>query len=188
MGNIVKTKVIDGKTCVPTAFLAEIFGVTTKTLASWAKDGCPKADRGWWPIKEVIAWRCDGTSPGKDQDLSHLSLREQKIYWETALKKEQTESRELENGIKRGDYIEKQVVADELAAFFTAFKQAALGLPRKIGILAVQYTKRDEAKAIEREAMEVIRDALYEWSAGRLAGLAPGSDEDPETAGSHDGE
>lgn len=188
MGNIVKTKVIDGKTCVPTAFLAEIFGVTTKTLASWAKDGCPKADRGWWPIKEVIAWRCDGASPGKDQDLSHLSLREQKIYWETALKKEQTHAKAFRNGVEQKEYLEVQEVSQLLTAFFAAFKQAALGLPRKIGILAAQYTERDEAKAIEREAMEVIRDALHEWSAGRLAGLAPGSDEDLEAAGSHDGE
>mgnify|MGYP003003920402 CR=1 FL=1 len=43
MGNNIKTKMIDGKTCVPTSFLAEIFGVSTKTLAAWAKDGCPKA-------------------------------------------------------------------------------------------------------------------------------------------------
>ena len=97
MGNNIKTKIIDGKTCVPTSFLTEIFGVTPKTLASWAKDGCPKADRGWWPIREVIAWRMDGSGTG--EDLEKMSLKDRKLYWEALLKKAQTENRELENGI-----------------------------------------------------------------------------------------
>ena len=80
MGNNIKTKIIDGKTCVPTSFLTEIFGVTPKTLASWAKDGCPKSDRGWWPIREVIAWRMDGSGTG--EDLEKMSLKDRKLYWE----------------------------------------------------------------------------------------------------------
>ncbi len=49
--------------------------------------------------------------------MENMSLKDQKTYWESQLKKAQTENRELENGIKRGDYIEKKVVADELTAF-----------------------------------------------------------------------
>lgn len=184
MGNNIKTKIIDGKTCVPTSFLTEIFGVTPKTLASWAKDGCPKADRGWWPIREVIAWRMDGSGTG--EDLEKMSLKDRKLYWEALLKKAQTENRELENGIKRGDYIEKQVVADELAAFFVALKQALLLLPRKIGILASKSVKLDAAKELEREVSEVVHDVLAEWSQGKLSELDSGQYENTKTAGKND--
>lgn len=186
MGNNIKTKMIDGKTCVPTSFLAEIFGVSTKTLAAWAKDGCPKAERGWWPVKEVIAWRIQGSR--ESADLEKMSLKERKLYWEGNLKKAQTENREFENGVKRGDYIEKQAVADELAAFFVAFKQAVLLLPRKIGILASASVEMDVAKEIEHEVSEVIYDALAEWSQGKLSGLDAGEFENAEAAGKDDGE
>ena len=186
MGNNIKTKMIDGKTCVPTSFLAEIFGVSTKTLAAWAKDGCPKAERGWWPVKEVIAWRIQGSR--ESADLEKMSLKERKLYWEGNLKKAQTENREFENGVKRGDYIEKQAVADELAALFVAFKQAVLLLPRKIGILASASVEMDLAKEIEHEVSEVIYDALAEWSQGKLSGLDAGEFENAEAAGKDDGE
>lgn len=186
MGNNIKTKMIDGKTCVPTSFLAEIFGVSTKTLAAWAKDGCPKAERGWWPVQEVIAWRMQGSR--ESADLEKMSLKERKLYWEGNLKKAQTENREFENGVKRGDYIEKQAVADELAAFFVAFKQAVLLLPRKIGILASASVEMDVAKEIEHEVSEVIYDALAEWSQGKLSGLDAGEFENAEAAGKDDGE
>ena len=184
MGNNIKTKIIDGKTCVPTSFLTEIFGVTPKTLASWAKDGCPKADRGWWPIREVIAWRMDGSGTG--EDLEKMSLKDRKLYWEALLKKAQTENRELENGIKRGDYIEKQVVADELAAFFVALNKALLLLPRKTGTLASTSVELDAAKELEREVNEVVYDVLAEWSQGKLSELDSGQHENTKTAGKND--
>ena len=186
MGNNIRTKTIDGKTCVPTSFLTEIFGVSSKTLASWAKDGCPKADRGWWPIREVIAWRIDGS--GNKEDLDNMSLKDRKLYWEALLKKAQTENRELENGIKRGDYIEKQVVADELTAFFVALKQALLLLPRKIGILASKSVELDVAKEMEHEVSEVIHDVLAEWSQGKLSELDSGQYENTEAARKNDGQ
>ena len=185
MGNNIRTKQIDGKMCVPTSFLAEILGVTTKTLAAWAKDGCPKAERGWWPVKEVIAWRMQGNRPG--EDLEKMSLKDRKLYWEGNLKKAQTENREFENGVKRRDYIEKQVVADELTTFFVAFKQAVLLLPRKIGILASESVEMELAKEIEHEVSEVIYDALAEWSQGKLSGLDAGEYENTQTAGKDDG-
>lgn len=186
MGNNIRTKTIDGKTCVPTSFLTEIFGVSSKTLASWAKDGCPKADRGWWPIREVIAWRIDGS--GNKEDLDNMSLKDRKLYWEALLKKAQTENRELENGIKRGDYIEKQVVADELTAFFVALKQALLLLPRKIGILASKSVELDVAKEMEHEVSEVVHDVLAEWSQGKLSELDSGQYENTEAARKNDGQ
>ena len=90
MGNNFRIKKIDGKTCIQTALLAELFGVTQKTLASWAKDGCPKADRGWWALQDVIAWRLNGTEA--DEDLENMSLKDQKTYWES-----KTESWKMES-------------------------------------------------------------------------------------------
>lgn len=91
------------------------------------------------------------------EELEELSLRDRKLYWEALLKKAQTEHRELENGIKRGDYVKKSEAADELASFFTAFKQAALLLPRSIGILAwgvMVLMERGECNAPSSRAVD----------------------------------
>ena len=51
------TKVIAGKICVTTSALYEIFDVNESTLVRWAEKGCPKVQRGWWAIKDVLEWR-----------------------------------------------------------------------------------------------------------------------------------
>ena len=75
--------------------------MSRQRLGQLGKGRMPEADRGWWPIREVIAWRMDGS--GTREDLEKMSLKDRKLYWEALLKKAQTENRELENGIKRGD-------------------------------------------------------------------------------------
>lgn len=185
MGDNFKTKKINGKLCIQTGLASELLGVSRQTLSVWEKAGCPKADRGWWALQDVIAWRLDGI--GVDEDLENMSLKDQKTYWESKLKKAQTENRELENGIKRGDYIEKKVVAEELTAFFVALKQAMMLLPRKIGILASVSVDIDTAKNIEHEVREVVHDALAEWSQGKLSTMDAGEPENTEAAGKTDG-
>ena len=137
-------------------------------------------------IHTIVLLKYQNDKPSAD--LEKMSLKERKLYWEGNLKKAQTENREFENGVKRGDYIEKQAVADELAAFFVAFKQAVLLLPRKIGILASASVEMDLAKEIEHEVSEVIYDALAEWSQGKLSGLDDGELENAQAAGKNDGE
>ena len=83
-----KTRTINGKTCVSTAFLAEIFGVTNKTLSEWEKKGCPKIQRGYWCPADVLKWR-DSTAHETKENPDTLPPAQRKLYWDADCKKEQ---------------------------------------------------------------------------------------------------
>ena len=52
-----ETEFRDGIIVVPTGLLEEFFGVTRKTLQTWAQKGCPKLARGKWDFVGVLRWR-----------------------------------------------------------------------------------------------------------------------------------
>lgn len=159
------TKKILDKTCISTSFLCEAFGVTRQAVNEWEKKGCPKVARGWWCLTDVLAWR-DQQAKETDQKLEDMPLTMQKTYWETRCKEEQAEKEKFKNAVLRGDYLEKAAVESDLATFFVIFKQAVMSMPRKLAIVAAQYVGNEKARLMERDAMEVINDALEQWSAG----------------------
>ena len=57
MAKEVGVKIIEGKTCLSTSFLADAFGVTKKTVNQWEKKGCPKISHGYWYLPDVLKWR-----------------------------------------------------------------------------------------------------------------------------------
>lgn len=118
---------------VKTSMLANLFGVTTRTINKWERDGCPKESYGKWSLKQVIAWH-DEYIQGKtvEDDVNDMGLKDQKTYFEVQLKKAQSESRELRNAIERGDYLEKNYIQQELARFFTVFKRSSYAMGKKI--------------------------------------------------------
>ncbi len=59
-------KKVNDKYYFSTWALCKALGVTQQTLSLWASQGCPKADRGWWPITDVLTWR--GILPIKVSD------------------------------------------------------------------------------------------------------------------------
>ena len=101
-----KTRTINGKTCVSTAFLAEIFGVTNKTLSEWEKKGCPKIQRGYWCPADVLKWR-DSTAHETKEDPDTLPPAQRKLHWDAECKKAQTEAQQFKNAVLRGDYLDK---------------------------------------------------------------------------------
>lgn len=165
------TKIIDGKQCVTTAFLAEAFDVTAKTLAEWKKQGCPQVSRGYWNLTEVIKWHenklLDGIKTDDDKD---LNLVEKKLYWETEYKKQKAEGEKLKNAISMGEYVSRTEAIKQLENFLSVFKQAVLILPRKIGISIQSLTEKETAREVENIASQEIEIALKEWSVGNFDG------------------
>lgn len=161
----VMIRVIDGKPCVSTSFLAFAFGVSKQTIATWGRKGCPKIQQGYWYLPDVIEWKEGGIKDKQDVDVSNLSLEKQKIHWEKELKRAQTENRRFQNAIDRKEYIKTEEATKELASFFSTFKQSALGIPSKLGVIAATYLEnKAEARILEKEAMEIIEDGFRQWS------------------------
>lgn len=158
-------KKIDGKMCLSTKIMAECFGVTSKTVNTWEKNGCPKVAHGYWYLPDVLHWKDEtNKKPADNEDIDKQPIAYQKVFYETQLKKAQTENADLKNAIARGDYLLKDVVIDDLQRYFLVFKRSALGLVSKIGIEIAPYMDQLEARRVENKIKDIIEDALNQIS------------------------
>jgi hypothetical protein len=131
---------------------AEFFGVTVKTLAQWAKEGCPKHARGWWNPKEILAWRGEATDEGTKEAMSVLA---RKLKAEADYKEARAESAIRQNEILEGQYMPKDEIETQWARRVIELKTGLLALGNKI---AGQITDPDIRLEVER----VINDEVYE--------------------------
>jgi len=156
------TKIIAGKVCVTTSALYEIFDVNESTLVRWAEKGCPKVQRGWWSIKDVLEWR--SATFDKEKDIEEMNFSEKKVYYEGKLKEAQLEAIDLKNKIAKGEYIEKDVIVKELQRFFTILKRSMSGYSRKIAAELSHLVDTSDARRMERLINEVTNNVLEQIS------------------------
>ena len=100
----------------------------------------------------------------EDVDIETMPITYQKVFYETQLKKAQTENADLKNAIARGDYLLKSDAIAELERYFIIFKRAALGLVSKIGVDIAPYVDEVEARRVENKIRETINDALEQFA------------------------
>ncbi len=157
-----RVKIIEDKICLSTASMCETFNINKSTLKRWSDDGCPKAARGWWPIREVLEWRGLVNASGiqTENDVEKLSLREQKLYYEAKYKQAQSESAAFKNAIERGEYVLKDEITAELKRFFVVLKRSMLGYSRRIATEISPYVDAITARRIEKMITELTVNAL----------------------------
>lgn len=158
-------RMIDGKLCVSTAMMLQMFGVSRQALGNWAKQGCPKSKPGWWPLAEVVQWRgLGGGKTSKNDD--DLTLGTLKLKYDGEVKRLQAEALELKNSIARGEYVPRTEVVSELSRYFTGLKRALTGLSRMISTMVGPFVDPTTARRIERELADIINEWLEKASAG----------------------
>lgn len=155
-------KIILDKICVSTSALYEIFGVDESTVGRWAKKGCPKAQRGWWSIKDVLDWRSISFKDAKDS--KDLNFSEKKTYFEGKLKEAQLEAISLKNQISKGEYIPKEDIVKELQRFFVILKRSMGGYSRKVAAELAHLVDAAEARRMERLINEITNNVLEQIS------------------------
>lgn len=161
-------KVCDGKILISTQELCDKLSISRKTLSEWDKKGCPKSNRGWWPLWEVLQWR--GILNGKDSEGATMegsdqySLNIKKLKYEAEYKKQKAEEAAYENAITRGDYVLKEDISNELKRFFVVLKRSMLGYSRRIVNEIGVYVDSITARRIENMLNELTIDALEQIS------------------------
>lgn len=142
-----KTRIIDGVICLSSAALCEVFGVTRETLSEWAKKGCPKVQRGWWPLGEVIRFRgLAGTSEDDDASLAELKLK-----YEIEVKRLQAEGLELKNAVTTGALLPRDEVVNTLMPYFAELKRSLKAFGRTIATEVAQFVDPVSARRIGHE-------------------------------------
>lgn len=131
--------------------LAEIMGVTKKSISLWQAEGLPVAVKGVrgkpnaYDTAEVITWFAARTA-GK-------SLETQK----DRLSRVQADRIEMEMATSRGHLVYAAEIAPAWAGIMVAVRQALLSIPASIRSLLDAAVNGDERHAILKEAIE---DAL----------------------------
>lgn len=131
---------------------ANFFSVTVKTLADWAKQGCPKHARGWWDPKAILTWRGEVT----DADAKEAkSVAARKLQADADYKEAKAAHAIRQNEILAGQFIPREAIEDHWARRVIELKTGLLALGNKI---AGQITDPD----IRLEVEQVITDEVYE--------------------------
>ncbi len=158
-------KLIDNNYCFSTSFLANLLHVTSQTVNNWEKQGCPKAEHGYFSLYDVLNWREEKlTTKVSNLPPDDLPLPYQKLYYETQLKKVQSEHQELKTSILNGDYLEKKDVIAELKRVLVVFKRAAYGMGKKVSGIVGGYVDVVEARKIDNLITDTINDSLEQMS------------------------
>ncbi|TYQ14772.1 UNVERIFIED_CONTAM: hypothetical protein Cloal_1150 [Acetivibrio alkalicellulosi] len=157
-------KTINGKICLRTSAMVDILGITQQTLSLWDDQGCPKAARGWWSIKDVLAWK--GLLPGGDteEDQEKISLAQKKLEAEIKFKASKAEESEFKNAVLQGEYVKKEDVTDELQRFFVVLKRSMISYSRIVATEVSGYVDAITTRRIENLIKDSTMGALEQIS------------------------
>ena len=165
----------DGRILVSTATLADIMHVSTNTVGTWERQGCPKEKRGWYDIKAVIGWR--GREIGVQGGADGLAA---KLTADTRLKEAKAKMAELELQQKSGELVPLALVEQVVGEKFADIRTSMLSIGDLI--MAEMYSKYPELaqqarRVIDghiRKALETIADTgEFRYYAGRRTDKKP---------------
>ena len=89
--------------------LCKVYGVTPQAVDKWVQAGCPKVKRGWFNLREVIAWRDAGTTMDA---VKAGDLRTAKLAIDVQYRKTKSQKEQLMLDILKGQYYSKDDVED----------------------------------------------------------------------------
>ena len=161
-----KYKLIESKHCFSTSTTIELLNVSKGTMSAWEKEGCPKIAKGYWCIFDVLRWRglVNNGRIKTEEDAEEQSLYEQKMFYEIRLKQSQSEAQELKNKVSNGEYLDRDIVAQELSRNFEILKRTLNTLVSQISLEVGGYIDIIAARKVDENLKEIVRDYLLQMS------------------------
>lgn len=144
----------DERILVSTNKLGFFMGVSTVTVNTWERQGCPKEKRGWWDLQAVIAWR--GRASGIQGGADTLA---DKLEADTRLKRARAALAEQEVKLKSGELIPMILVEERLKEVCEDLKNSMLAISDHI--MTEIYSQYPElAPQVRRLVDGYVREAL----------------------------
>lgn len=174
----------NGDLLISSREILRVFSISNATRDLWAKQGCPKVERGWWKLSDVIRWRGIGNRLDRDEESDEAKkLRADAEYKDMKAKQEAVKLQEM-----LGNLVPIDMIQEEWAMTFTEIRQQLLKLPNDIR--ARIYTLYPEcSEDVTLIAKETVRQCLDELAGCSNAGIArkmedssDGEDDDGEDA------
>ena len=147
--------------------MAALFGVAMLTVTKWEREGLPIAERGGpgrasrYAMPDCIRWYADREARARGGvGASNLSATEQRAM----LDQKRTEELDLRIRLRRGELVEVDEAARDLANVAAATKARLRRIPDGVAEKLVSAAKRGPA-AVKTLLLVEIDDALRELAA-----------------------
>ena len=140
--------------------ISKLMDLSPRRVQELAKEGIiPKAERGkYQPLNCVVAYIRHLRKLSQSGGNLELSQERAKLV---VL---QQEKHDLELKIKRGDYLPKNEVVNELQQFAVILKNSLIGLSRKVATELSPYVDNVQARKIENLVKDICSDCLEQMS------------------------
>jgi phage terminase Nu1 subunit (DNA packaging protein) len=150
-------KTADGRILLNTSSIAKAFNTSIELVSrKWSKQGCPKEERGWWDISEVIKWRGLSRNEGGED-----SAEAKKLKADADTKFARARQEELKLQEMLGSLVPIEMVKGELNYTFTDIKQRLSKLPNDIRVelytLYPEHTN-EVTEIVERKVRECLSE------------------------------
>jgi hypothetical protein len=143
--------------------VGEHFGKTKRTIINWAKRGMPESPEGY-DLIEIERWAIrEGLIPGKvkdDREDNGDSRKNDRAFYETKIKRIESELKEMKLKEARGDLLKKEDIEAQNVAKIVMLKQVLLSIPRGLAPLLVGL----DAREIEAKIMEKILESCSQFA------------------------
>lgn len=152
-------KIQDGKLLVKSAVIAELEGVTTKTIRSYREQGMPGLPQAWFDYLECRAWIKQFKQ--KDiQDDRGINWKAEMQIAEARLKRAKAEREEIELRKLKNETITIKEAKKDLLLFLNSLKNYLINLPESLMHIFEQYIPQREAFGVFEGVRKKIDDTI----------------------------
>ncbi|MBF0397973.1 MAG: hypothetical protein HQK78_14430 [Desulfobacterales bacterium] len=134
------------------AEISRALGLTTKTIARWVSDGCPRDANGKYSLADVFAWRI-AKAEISAQDEGEKS---QKDKWLTKLRKEQALIAEIERKKLEKQYVDIDEVNSYLFSAARQIRDNIQAIPERISALVAVEQDAWKCKRLMAEEIDFV--------------------------------
>lgn len=148
--------------------IAQLFGLSGRRIEQLVADGVIERERisGGYvrfdlvPTVQKYIKHLSDKAHGKERSETEITLKEQKLRAEVALKESQGELHRLKTEIATGNYISLEEAKADYSRFFIVFKNFALSIPSKMSGRLAGYVDPVEVREIENDLQKEIKKIL----------------------------
>lgn len=140
---------------VSTGVLCHIYGITPGALTKWKNGGCPQTKRGWYNLREVVAWRDAGTTVDA---VKAGDLRTAKLAIDVQYRKTKSQKEQLLLDILKGQYYSKEDVEDGWSRRALELKTALLNWSKTLPMDLIGLDVPEMEHALYKKTCELLEE------------------------------
>lgn len=151
------------------AQVAEVYGVSEKTIKQWRNEGMPGSPQKW-PVAEIVQWRrardlrnAENRKTGKEMEPREnplSALQQQKLMAEIEVERERRTKLSRENAEAEGQLLAVDLVRRDIAAWAVWLRTQLLQIPASLAPIVPEEIRSSVRRSVEHKIRLALDAAL----------------------------